>query len=302
MIILNSRLPGMFQILTLLPLVDVCACLVPYREILGDMIAQKGFHRTTRRLFEPLDETEREIHWQRKAARRHPPNESLNIDGRNLFNEGARAFWSLNEDILKIIDSDYQYAVSIKENIAYPCLHSPKTIKERSSIHRDSFYTLVSSMISGGFVAKDKELEGGIAGRKLGAKGDIGLFICYSANSCTYRVYNQRTKEIMETMNVTFDEILAKAFKQCSLKPELQRMTSGHISSGLDLTYAPSTITSQKPTEPELDLLFKAMYDDYIGGQPSVATRTAPAALALQVHDMCRGRIQEDLKLKQRNN
>ncbi|GJX75998.1 putative ribonuclease H-like domain-containing protein [Tanacetum coccineum] len=51
---------------------------------------------------------------------------------------------------------------------------------------------------------------------------------------------------------------------------------------GLDLTYAPSTITSQKPTERELDLLFEAMYDDYIGGQPSAATRTALAAQAPQ--------------------
>nr|GEZ57049.1 retrovirus-related Pol polyprotein from transposon TNT 1-94 [Tanacetum cinerariifolium] len=46
-------------------------------------------------------------------------------------------------------------------------------------------------------------------------------------------------------------------------------MTSGQISSGLDLTYAPSTITKQQPTEGELDLLFEAMYDDYFGGQPS---------------------------------
>ncbi|GKB05592.1 hypothetical protein Tco_0833787, partial [Tanacetum coccineum] len=35
----------------------------------------------------------------------------------------------------------------------------------------------------------------------------------------------------------------------------------------LDLTYAPSIITTQKLTEPELDLLFEAMYDDNIGGQ-----------------------------------
>ncbi|GJS92807.1 hypothetical protein Tco_0799775 [Tanacetum coccineum] len=47
-----------------------------------------------------------------------------------------RAFWSLNKDILKINDSDYQYAVSIKEDTAYPCLHSPKTTKETSSIRR----------------------------------------------------------------------------------------------------------------------------------------------------------------------
>ncbi|GJS08763.1 hypothetical protein Tco_1508842 [Tanacetum coccineum] len=57
-------------------------------------------------------------------------------------------------------------------------------------------------------------------------------------------------------------------------------MTSGQISSGLDLTYAPSTIATQKPTERELDLLFEAMYDDYIGGQPSFATRTVAAAQA----------------------
>ncbi|GJZ25262.1 hypothetical protein Tco_0562721 [Tanacetum coccineum] len=59
-------------------------------------------------------------------------------------------------------------------------------------------------------------------------------------------------------------------------------MTSGQFSSGLDLTYAPSTITTQKPTESELDLLFEAMYDDYIGSQSLYAPRTAPAAQAPQ--------------------
>nr|GEU50535.1 retrovirus-related Pol polyprotein from transposon TNT 1-94 [Tanacetum cinerariifolium] len=106
---------------------------------------------------------------------------------------------------------------------------------------------------------------------ELGAKGDIGFFIGYSADSCAYRVYNRRTKKIIETMNVLFDELSAMAFEQRSSKPALQSMTSGQISSGLDLTYAPSTITTQQPTEGELDLLFEAMYDDFIGGQPSAA-------------------------------
>nr|GEZ91734.1 retrovirus-related Pol polyprotein from transposon TNT 1-94 [Tanacetum cinerariifolium] len=53
-------------------------------------------------------------------------------------------------------------------------------------------------------------------------------------------------------------------------------MTSVQISSGLDLTYAPSTITTQQPTE--------AMYNDYIGGQPSTAPRIVLAAQAHQ-HD-----------------
>nr|GFC38294.1 reverse transcriptase domain-containing protein [Tanacetum cinerariifolium] len=79
---------------------------------------------------------------------------------------------------------------------------------------------------------------------KLGAKGDIGFFIGYSADSYSYRIFNRRTKKIIETMNVSFDELSTIAFEQRSLKLGLQSMTSGQISSGLDLTYAPSTITT----------------------------------------------------------
>nr|GEY86834.1 integrase, catalytic region, zinc finger, CCHC-type, peptidase aspartic, catalytic [Tanacetum cinerariifolium] len=118
---------------------------------------------------------------------------------------------------------------------------------------------------------------------RLGAKGDIGFFIGYSDNFCAYRVYNRRTKKIMETMNVTFDELSAMAFEQRSLKFGLQSMTSRQISSGLDLPYAPSTITTQKPTEGELDILFEAMYGDHIGGQRSAAPRTVLVAQAPQV-------------------
>nr|GFA38563.1 hypothetical protein [Tanacetum cinerariifolium] len=118
---------------------------------------------------------------------------------------------------------------------------------------------------------------------KLGAKGDIGFFIGYSADSCAYRVFNRRIKKVMETMNVSFDELSAMAFEQRSSKPRLQSMTSGHISSGLNLTYAPSTITTQQPSEGELDLLFEAMYDDYIGGQPSATGRTVLPAQEPQI-------------------
>nr|GEV24652.1 copia protein [Tanacetum cinerariifolium] len=94
---------------------------------------------------------------------------------------------------------------------------------------------------------------------KLGAKGDIEFFIGYSTTSFSYRLYNRRTKKIMKTMNVIFDEL-----------------------SRLELTYTPSTITSQKPTESELELLFKAMYDDYIGGKPLAAPRTTLKPQVLQ--------------------
>nr|GFD42592.1 retrovirus-related Pol polyprotein from transposon TNT 1-94 [Tanacetum cinerariifolium] len=61
---------------------------------------------------------------------------------------------------------------------------------------------------------------------KLGAKGDIGFFIGYSADSCAYRVYNRRTKKLIETMNVSFDELSTMAFEQRSSKPGLNSMTS----------------------------------------------------------------------------
>ncbi|GKC70280.1 hypothetical protein Tco_1116163 [Tanacetum coccineum] len=55
-----------------------------------------------------------------------------------------RAFWSLNEYILKINDSDNQYAVSIKEDTAYPCLHSPKSMKKQAqySVSRRRLYAV----------------------------------------------------------------------------------------------------------------------------------------------------------------
>nr|GEZ32122.1 retrotransposon protein, putative, Ty1-copia subclass [Tanacetum cinerariifolium] len=62
-------------------------------------------------------------------------------------------------------------------------------------------------------------------------------------------IFNRRTKKIIDTINVSFDEFSAMAFKQRSSKPGLQSMTSGQISLGLDLTYAPSTITTQQPSE-----------------------------------------------------
>ncbi|GKA72715.1 hypothetical protein Tco_0778931 [Tanacetum coccineum] len=56
------------------------------------------------------------------------------VNGYKLANKAS--IMELNEDILKIYYSEDQYAVSIKEDTAYPCLHSPKTTKERRSIRR----------------------------------------------------------------------------------------------------------------------------------------------------------------------
>ncbi|GJY81563.1 hypothetical protein Tco_0494314, partial [Tanacetum coccineum] len=64
-----------------------------------------------------------------------------------------------------------------------------------------------------------------------------------------------------------------------SFKHDFCQFSSGHRSYLCSL----STITTQQPTEGELDLLFEAMYDDHIGGQLPAAPRTVSAAQAPQV-------------------
>ncbi|GJS87979.1 hypothetical protein Tco_0770615 [Tanacetum coccineum] len=109
-----------------------------------------------------------------------------------------------------------------------------------------------------------------------------------SNNPYNYPVFHQDQPSLVTYMQIAQPGINLGQDRQMQMvrgcsKLGLQSITSGQISSELDLTYAPSTITTQKPTEHELDLLFEAMYDDYIGGQPSAATRTISAAQAPEV-------------------
>ncbi|GJX12675.1 retrovirus-related pol polyprotein from transposon TNT 1-94 [Tanacetum coccineum] len=46
---------------------------------------------------------------------------------------------------------------------------------------------------------------------KMKPKADIGVFIGYSETSRGFRIYNRRTKKIMETIHVKFDELTAMA-------------------------------------------------------------------------------------------
>ncbi|GKD97530.1 retrovirus-related pol polyprotein from transposon TNT 1-94 [Tanacetum coccineum] len=71
----------------------------------------------------------------------------------------------------------------------------------------------------------------------------------------------KRTKKIMETMNVTFDELLVMAFEQRSLKLGLQSMTYGQISSGLDLTYAPIVPAAQATQVLQTPMAFTTIVD-----------------------------------------
>ncbi|GJU98598.1 integrase, catalytic region, zinc finger, CCHC-type containing protein [Tanacetum coccineum] len=73
---------------------------------------------------------------------------------------------------------------------------------------------------------------------KLQAKVDIGIFVGYAPNRKGYRVNNKRTRRIMETIHVTFDELnQTMAPVRISSGPEPTMMTPGQLNSGLAPTH-----------------------------------------------------------------
>ncbi|GKF29407.1 retrovirus-related pol polyprotein from transposon TNT 1-94, partial [Tanacetum coccineum] len=69
--------------------------------------------------------------------------------------------------------------------------------------------------------------------RKLQPKADIGLFIGYAPTKKAFQIYNRRTRRIIETIHVDFDELAAMASEHSSSGPALHEITPVLISSGL---------------------------------------------------------------------
>nr|GEZ39882.1 integrase, catalytic region, zinc finger, CCHC-type, peptidase aspartic, catalytic [Tanacetum cinerariifolium] len=79
--------------------------------------------------------------------------------------------------------------------------------------------------------------------RKLQPKADIGIFIGYTSTKKALWIYNRRTRRIVETIHVDFDELTAIASEQSSLGPALNDMTLATISLGLTVDHpAPEVI------------------------------------------------------------
>ncbi|GJT98540.1 copia protein [Tanacetum coccineum] len=76
---------------------------------------------------------------------------------------------------------------------------------------------------------------------KLNAKVDNGIFVGYAPAKKAFRIYNKRTRKIIETIHVTFDELTAMASEQFSSGPRLHSMTPATSSLGL----APNPIPQQ---------------------------------------------------------
>ncbi|GJU98625.1 retrovirus-related pol polyprotein from transposon TNT 1-94 [Tanacetum coccineum] len=84
-----------------------------------------------------------------------------------------------------------------------------------------------------------------------------------------FRIYNRRTRRIIETIHVDFDELTAMASEHSSSGPALHEMTPATISSGLVPNPPPST-PFVPPSRTDWDLLFQPLFDELLTPPPSV--------------------------------
>nr|GFA89239.1 retrovirus-related Pol polyprotein from transposon TNT 1-94 [Tanacetum cinerariifolium] len=113
---------------------------------------------------------------------------------------------------------------------------------------------------------------------KLQPKADIRIFIGYAPTKKAFQIYNRRTRRIVKTIHVDFDELTAMASELHSSGPSLNEITPGTISSGLVPTTSPST-SYVPPSRNDWDLLFQPMFDELLNHPPSVVNQV-PEAIA----------------------
>nr|GEX02972.1 retrovirus-related Pol polyprotein from transposon TNT 1-94 [Tanacetum cinerariifolium] len=119
---------------------------------------------------------------------------------------------------------------------------------------------------------------------KLKEKGDECIFVGYSNQSRAYRVFNKRTRVIMESIHVNFDELPQMASVQNSSDPapECQTMALEHdslspaIQRQANVSQADRTVKISN----ELDLLFSPMFDELLNGSSMVVSKSSDVSAA----------------------
>nr|GEV91673.1 integrase, catalytic region, zinc finger, CCHC-type, peptidase aspartic, catalytic [Tanacetum cinerariifolium] len=88
---------------------------------------------------------------------------------------------------------------------------------------------------------------------KMKPKADIGIFIGYFESSRGFRIYNHKTKKIMETIHVKFDELISMA-SECN-----------NLETGINCTsfQDSSKYLQSVPSKTDLDNLFGPLYEEY---------------------------------------
>nr|GFC16151.1 retrovirus-related Pol polyprotein from transposon TNT 1-94 [Tanacetum cinerariifolium] len=110
------------------------------------------------------------------------------------------------------------------------------------------------------------------------------IFVGYSTQLKAYKVFNKRSRVIIESIHVNFDELPLMASDQNSSDPapKCQTTTLNHDSLSpvnqrqANVTQADRTITMSN----ELDLLFSLMFDELLNGSSKVVSKSSAVSAA----------------------
>nr|GFC70967.1 hypothetical protein [Tanacetum cinerariifolium] len=113
---------------------------------------------------------------------------------------------------------------------------------------------------------------------------DECIFVGYSNQLRAYRVFNKRTRVIMGSIHVNFDELPQMASDQNSSDPapECQTMALNHesfspvIQRQANVSQADRTVKMSN----ELDLLFSSMFDELLNGSSKAVSKSSAVSAA----------------------
>ncbi|GJU51274.1 retrovirus-related pol polyprotein from transposon TNT 1-94 [Tanacetum coccineum] len=125
---------------------------------------------------------------------------------------------------------------------------------------------------------------------KMKEKGDACIFVGYSTQSKAYRVFIKRTRMIVETIHVNFDELPQMASDHVSSNPGPQCSTTvleqDSLSPGPQSQENVPQIAKTVTTSNELELLYSLMFSELLNGNSPVVSNSS-AVHAADNPDKC---------------
>nr|GFC03242.1 hypothetical protein [Tanacetum cinerariifolium] len=111
---------------------------------------------------------------------------------------------------------------------------------------------------------------------KMKEIGDLCILVGYSTKSKGYRIYNKRTRLIVESIHIRFDEIkeMSETFvanDTSGLVPRRQKASDYDNSDPVPhVQNVSSSADAHIPSQQELDLLFGPLYDEFFTVDPEM--------------------------------
>ncbi|GJZ58073.1 hypothetical protein Tco_0613567 [Tanacetum coccineum] len=117
--------------------------------------------------------------------------------------------------------------------------------------------------------------------KQMKEKGDLCIFVGYSTQSKGYRVYNKRTRLIVESIHLRFDEIkemskTSVANDTSGLVPQRQKASDyDNPDPAPELQNVSPSADTTVPSQQELDLLFGPLYDEFFNDGTSRVNKSS---------------------------